>query len=72
MDPCVRSAGICVLQHLARVTRNLDIGAELLYQANPMMPGGHIGITSFAARYRGRTQGSPRLVELDLVQASIG
>ena len=43
-----------MLQHLARVTKNLDVGAEFLYQANPMMPGGHIGITSFAARYRGK------------------
>jgi hypothetical protein len=46
--------GIVVLQHLARVTKNFDVGAEFLYQANPMMPGRHIGITSFAARYRGR------------------
>jgi hypothetical protein len=38
---------------LARVTNNLDIGAELLYQASPMMPGKHIGITSFVTRYRG-------------------
>ena len=45
--------GILVLQHLARVTRNLDIGAEILYQASPMMPGKHIGITSFVARYQG-------------------
>ena len=41
------------MQHLARVTKNLDVGAEFLYQANPMMPGGHIGITSFSAKYRG-------------------
>lgn len=47
------SSGIAVLQHLTRVTKNLDIGAELLYQANPMIPGGHIGITSFVSRYRG-------------------
>jgi hypothetical protein len=45
--------GILVLQHLARVTNNLDVGAEFLYQANPMMPGRHIGITSFVTRYRG-------------------
>jgi len=42
-----------VLQHLTRITKNLDIGAEFMYQANPMMPGGHIGITSFVTRYRG-------------------
>ena len=46
--------GIAVLQHLTRVTKNLDIGAEILYQSNPMMPGGHIGITSFVGRYRGK------------------
>lgn len=46
-------SGIAVLQNLTRVTKNLDIGAELLYQANPMIPGGHIGITSFITRYRG-------------------
>ena len=49
----ITNSGILVLQHLARVTKNLDVGAELLYQANPMMPGGHIGITSFVTRYRG-------------------
>jgi len=49
----ITNSGICVLQHLARVTNNLDIGAEFLYQANPMMPGKHIGITSFVGRYRG-------------------
>jgi mitochondrial import receptor subunit TOM40 len=48
----ITNSGILVLQHLARVTNNFDVGAEFLYQANPMMPGGHIGITSFATRYR--------------------
>lgn len=46
--------GIAVLQHLTRITKNIDLGAEFLYQASPMMPGGHIGMTSFVARYRGR------------------
>jgi len=46
-------SGIVVLQHLARITKNIDVGAEFLYQANPMMPGGHIGLTSFISRYRG-------------------
>ncbi|CAF0854049.1 unnamed protein product [Adineta ricciae] len=50
----ITNSGILVLQHLARVTRNLDIGAEILYQASPMMPGKHIGITSFVARYQGK------------------
>jgi hypothetical protein len=49
----ITNSGIFVLQHLARVTKNLDIGTEFLYQTNPMMPGGHIGITSFVSRYRG-------------------
>ncbi|UJR30918.1 hypothetical protein I4U23_018428 [Adineta vaga] len=49
----ITNSGILVLQHLARVTKNLDIGAEILYQASPMMPGKHIGITSFVARYQG-------------------
>lgn len=47
------NSGILVLQHLARVTKNFDVGAEFLYQANAMMPGGHIGISSFVSRYRG-------------------
>jgi hypothetical protein len=46
--------GIAVLQHLTRVTNSIDIGAEFLYQASPMMPGRHIGITSFVAKYRGK------------------
>jgi len=45
--------GIAVLQHLTRVTKNIDIGAEFLYQANPMMPGRHVGITSLVTKYRG-------------------
>jgi len=49
----ITNSGIAVLQHLTRVTKNLDIGAEFLYQASPMMPGRHIGITSFVTRYRG-------------------
>jgi len=49
----VTNSGIAVLQHLTRVTKNIDLGAEFLYQASPMMPGGHIGLTSFVARYRG-------------------
>ncbi|CAF0905452.1 unnamed protein product [Adineta ricciae] len=49
----ITNSGIAILQHLTRVTKNLDIGAEIVYQANPMMPGGHIGINSFVARYRG-------------------
>ncbi|CAF0849898.1 unnamed protein product [Rotaria sp. Silwood1] len=47
------NSGIAVLQHLTRVTKNLDIGAEFLYQASPMIPGKHFGITSFITRYRG-------------------
>lgn len=46
-------SGIVVLQHLARITKNLDVGAEFLYQASPMMPGGHVGLPSFVSRYRG-------------------
>jgi len=47
------NSGIGVLQHLTRVTSTIDAGAELLYQASPMMPGGHIGIISLVAKYRG-------------------
>ncbi|CAF1123101.1 unnamed protein product [Adineta steineri] len=49
----ITNSGIAVLQHLTRITKNFDMGAEFLYQANPMMPGGHIGITSLVAKYRG-------------------
>lgn len=48
--------GIAVLQHLTRVTSTIDAGAELLYQASPMMPGGHIGIISLVAKYRGKIE----------------
>lgn len=48
--------GIGVLQHLTRVTSTIDAGAELLYQASPMMPGGHIGIISLVAKYRGKIE----------------
>lgn len=43
-----------MLQHLTRVTSNIDAGAELLYQASPMMPGGHVAILSIVAKYRGK------------------
>lgn len=46
-------SGIAVLQNLTRVTKNIDAGAELLYQASPMMPGGHVAILSIVAKYRG-------------------
>ncbi|CAF0753262.1 unnamed protein product [Didymodactylos carnosus] len=49
----ISNSGIIVLQHLTRITNNIDVGAEYLYQANPAIPGRHIGMTSFAGRYRG-------------------
>jgi mitochondrial import receptor subunit TOM40 len=38
---------------LQRVTKNLDLGAELILQYGSTVPGGRIGVYSFAWRYLG-------------------
>ncbi len=65
------NSGVGVLQHLVRVTKNLDLGAEFLYQANPMMPGRHIGMTSFITRYRGKENFFRLKKEKDLFELQV-
>lgn len=47
-------AGIVVSQYLQNVTRKLALGAELLYQYGPTVPGNQIAIYTLAGRYTGR------------------
>jgi len=47
------ASGMGIAHYLQKVTPNLDLGAELAYQASPQIPGGHIGVLSCLARYSG-------------------
>ncbi|XP_041983626.1 mitochondrial import receptor subunit TOM40 homolog 1-like [Aricia agestis] len=44
-------SSVLVGQYLQSVTRRLALGAELVYQASPRVPGGEIAVASGAARY---------------------
>ncbi|KAK7105670.1 mitochondrial import receptor subunit TOM40 homolog 1-like [Littorina saxatilis] len=52
IDP-INGSGLVVSQYLQRVTRNLSLGAELLYQFGQQIPGGEISIFSLAGRLNG-------------------
>ena len=43
-------------QYLQRVTPNLALGGELLYQFGQQIPGGEISVLSLAGRLTGRAQ----------------
>jgi len=45
--------GMGIAHYLQKVTPHLDLGSELVYQASPQLPGGHIGVLSALARYSG-------------------
>ncbi len=47
----IHGTGVAVAHFLRSVTRRLALGAELAYQASPQLPGNHIAVVSFAARY---------------------
>ena len=47
-------SGLFVGQYLQRVTSNLALGGELLYQYGPQVPGGEISILSLAGRLTGK------------------
>ncbi|ESO95248.1 hypothetical protein LOTGIDRAFT_227257 [Lottia gigantea] len=49
IDP-IHESGIVVSQYLQRVTRRLDLGAELHYQYGNQVPGGQIAFMSFAGK----------------------
>ncbi|KAK6173395.1 hypothetical protein SNE40_016854 [Patella caerulea] len=54
IDP-LNESGIVVSQYLQKVTSNLDLGAELLYQYGQQVPGGEITIMSLAGRLSGES-----------------
>lgn len=47
------AAGVAVLQYLQNVTRRLALGAELVYQYGPTVPGRQIAIYTLAGRWTG-------------------
>jgi len=46
-------AGVSVLQYLQNVTQRLALGAELVYQYGPTVPGRQIAIYTLAGRWTG-------------------
>lgn len=52
IDP-VANSGLFVGQYLQRVTSNLSLGSEILYQFGQQVPGGQISVLSLAGRYSG-------------------
>jgi len=49
----ISGTGVGVLQYLQNVSKRLALGAELVYQSSPQLPGGHIAAVSVAGRYSG-------------------
>lgn len=47
------SLGVIVAHYLQAVTKDLALGAELVYQRMGPQHGGHSAFTSLAARYSG-------------------
>ena len=48
---CLCFVGVAVGQYLQNVTKNLSLGAEVLYQYGPQVPGNQIAIYTLAGRY---------------------
>lgn len=46
-------AGVAVLQYLQNVSQSLALGAELVYQYGPTVPGRQIAIYTLAGRWTG-------------------
>lgn len=49
----INGSGVAVSHYLQQVTKNLDLGTELVYQYGSQVPGGRIAVNSVAARYSG-------------------
>ena len=47
-------AGVTVLQYLQNVSQSLALGAELVYQYGPTVPGRQIAIYTLAGRWTGQ------------------
>ena len=54
----VHGSGVAVLHYLKKVTPCLALGAEMAYQANPQIPGGHAAVASLAAKISGNDDSS--------------
>jgi mitochondrial import receptor subunit TOM40 len=49
----VNESGVVVSQYLQSVTKNLSLGAEVLYQYGPTVPGSQIAVYTLAGRWTG-------------------
>jgi len=47
----ITSSGLLVGHYMRRITNRLDMGAELVWQTDPKIPGRQISALSYAARY---------------------
>ena len=47
--------GVIVGHYLQRVTSHVALGAELVYQRGPRVPGGEIAVLSLASKITGKT-----------------
>ena len=47
------SPGVVVGQYMQNVSKRLALGAELLYQYGPNVPGGEIAMYTLAGKYMG-------------------
>jgi len=47
----INSSGLLVGHYMRRITNRLDMGAELVWQTDPKIPGRQISALSYAARY---------------------
>ena len=54
-------AGVAVLQYLQNVTQSLALGAELVYQYGPTVPGRQIAIYTLAGRWSGLSVSASRV-----------
>ncbi|CAD5122206.1 DgyrCDS10651 [Dimorphilus gyrociliatus] len=65
-------SGVLVAHYLQNITKNLDMGAEWIYQRSPNVPGGQMGVVSVGGRYvRGPWTFSGNLTLFSLSESSI-
>jgi len=50
----VNESGVLVSSYLRRITANLDVGIEMIYQYAKQIPGGQLSALSYLARYTGK------------------
>lgn len=65
-------SGVLVAHYLQNITKNLDMGAEWIYQRSPSVPGGQMGVITLGGRYaRGPWTFSGNLTLFSLTESNI-